>query len=253
MRHIPVGLMAVALLSGPRADAAEVKVISAGSVRGLIGGMIDDYSRQSGHTFNFTVGTTGQLRSIILSGEPADLIIASQTLMGELEKTGKMTAGSRSDLGRVGIGVAVRDGTPSPDLSTPEALKQTLLAAKSVAFTNPAEGGTSGLYLMKLLDRFDLTAAVMAKAVLEKGGKESAVAVADGRAEMAVTFISEIVAVKGAKLAAPLPAALQDYTVYAAAIPASSTEPGIAKAFIATLTSPAMAKRWTDAGFEPPK
>lgn len=253
MIRIFAGLIAIALMmSAPPAIAAEVKVISAGSVRGLIGGMIEDYSRQTGHKFNFTVGTTGQLRNIIKSGQPADLIIASQTLMGELEKTGKMTPGSRTDLGRVGIGVAIHDGAPALDVSTPEALKQALVAAKSVAFTNPAEGGTSALVFMKILDRFDLTAAVMAKAVLAKGGFQAAVAVKEGKAEIGITFISEIISGK-AKLAGPLPAALQDYTVYAAAIPASSTEPAIAKAFIGALTSPAMAKRWTAAGFEPPK
>ena len=84
-------------------------MISAGAVRGLIAGIIADYSRQTGHKFDFKVGTTGQLRTIIASGEPADLIIASAALMTELEKSGKMQAGSRADLGRVGIGVAVRE------------------------------------------------------------------------------------------------------------------------------------------------
>jgi molybdate transport system substrate-binding protein len=241
-----------AALVATSAGATEIKVISAGAVRGLIAGMIEDYSRQTGHIFDFTVGTTGQLRSIIQSGKPADLIIASATLMGELEKTGKMTPGSRADLGRVGIGIAILDGAPAPDISTPEAFKQTLIAAKSVAFTNPAEGGTSALVLMKILDGFGIKDAVMAKAVLEKGGLQAAAAVKEGKADIAITFISEIISGK-ARLAGPLPAALQDYTVYAAAIPASSNEPAAAQAFVAALTSPAMAKRWTDAGFEAPK
>jgi molybdate transport system substrate-binding protein len=243
---------ALALSAAPQAGAAEVKVISAGSVRGLIGGMIQEYSRQTGHTFDFTVGTTGQLRNIIKSGQPADLIIVSQTLMAELEKTGKMTPGSRADLGRVGLGVAIGDNAPAPDLSTPEAFKAVLTNAKSIAMTDPKEGGTSVLALMKIVDRFGIKDAILAKAVLEKGGFQAAAAVKQGKAEMAVTFISEIISAK-ARLAGPLPAPLQDYTVYAAAIPASSTEPATAKAFIAALTSPAMAKRWTDAGFEPPK
>src|ERR1700749_2986053 len=103
MTRISAALIAAVLVSAPHASAAELKLISAGSVRGLIGGMVDDYSRQTGHTFKVTVGTTGQLRNIIKSGAPADLIIASQDLMGELEKTGKMMPGSRTDLGRVGI------------------------------------------------------------------------------------------------------------------------------------------------------
>src|ERR1700678_3349961 len=97
-----------ALLVMP-ARAADLKVISAGAVRGLIAQIIDDYSRQTGQKFDFTIGTTGQLRNIIASGQPADPIIVSTTLMEELEKTGKLTPNSRADLGRVGIGVTIRD------------------------------------------------------------------------------------------------------------------------------------------------
>ena len=86
--------------------------------------IIDDYSRQTGQKFDFTIGTTGQLRNVIASGQPADLIIVSTPLMGELEKTGKLTPGSRADLGRVGIGVAVRDGAAVPDVSTSDALRK---------------------------------------------------------------------------------------------------------------------------------
>src|SRR6266545_5795681 len=122
------------LLAAP-AGAADIKVISAGAVRGLIAAIIADYARQTGHKFDFTVGTTGQLRAIIASGEPADLIIASGPLMEELEKTGKMTAGSRADLGRMGIGVVIREGAPAPNVSTPDAFKQTLIDARSVSYT----------------------------------------------------------------------------------------------------------------------
>ncbi len=235
------------------AGAADIKVISAGAVRGLIAAIIADYARQTGHKFDFKVGTTGQLRAIIASGEPADLIIASAPLMAELETSGKMTAGSRADLGRVGIGVAIREGAAAPDLATPEAFKQTLIDARSVAYTDPREGGTSGIYLVGVLDRFGIADVVTRKAVLTKGGRAAAEKVAQGEAEIAVTLISEIVPVKGIRLAGPVPQALQLYTVYAAAIPASSTDPAAARAFIAALTGPAMAERWKAAGFEPPK
>src|SRR4051794_19382133 len=107
------------LLIAAPANAAELKVISAGAVRSIIGSMIEDYSRQTGIKFNFTVGPTGMLRNVIASGEPADLIIASAPLMADLEKTGKMVAGSRVDLGRIGLGVVVREGAEAPDVSTP--------------------------------------------------------------------------------------------------------------------------------------
>jgi len=241
-----------AFMAAP-AGAADLKVISAGAVRGLIAQIIDDYSRQTGQKFDFTIGTTGQLRDIIASGQHADLIIVSTPLMGELEKTGKLTPGSRADLGRVGIGVAIRDGAPAPDVSTPDALKKTLIEARSVAYTNPAEGGTSGIYFNGVAERFGIGDAVRKKAVLTRGGREAAIEVAEGRADLAIVFISEAMAVKGIRLAGPLPSPLQDYSAYATAIPASSTDPAAAGAFIAALTSPAMAERWRANGFEPPK
>jgi molybdate transport system substrate-binding protein len=243
----------LATLAAAPAGAADLKVISAGAVRGLISQIIDDYSNRTGQKFDFTIGTTGQLRDIIASGQHADLIIVSTPLMGELEKTGKLTPGSRADLGRVGIGVVIRDGATAPDISTPDALKKSLLEARSVAYTNPAEGGTSGIYFASVAERFGIGDAIKKKAMLTRGGREAAIEVAEGRAELAIVFISEGVAVKGVKLAGPLPPALQDYSAYATAIPASSTDPAAARAFIAALTSPGMAERWRANGFEPPK
>ena len=245
-----VALSFAALLIAAPVHSAEINVIAAGAARGVIGGMIDDYSKQTGLKFNFTVGPTGQLRSIIASGEPADLIIVSAPLMAELEKTGKLTAGSRVDLGRIGLGVVVRDGTVAPDVSTPEAFKQTLLKARSIAYTNPAAGGTSFLHLMKLAEQFGISDAVTKKGVHATGGNDAVAKVAEGKAEIAIVLISEI-HIKGAKLAAPLPEALQLWTVYSAAIPASSNDPANARAFVAALTGPAMRERWKAAGWEP--
>ncbi len=252
-RILALAIAAVVTLLALPASAAHLKVTSAGAVRGLIAGIIEEYKRQSGDTFDFTVGTTGQLRAIIASGQPADLIIVSTPLMAELEKTGKMTPGSRADLGRVGIGVVIRDGARVPDVASPEAFKKAVIEARSLAYTDPAQGGTSGIYFAGLADRFGIADEDKRKSVLTTGGREAALEVAQGKAEIGIVFISEAMAVKGVKLAGPLPPALQDYSVYAAAIPASSTEPAAARAFIAALTSAAMAPRWQAAGFEPPK
>ncbi|HEY6258228.1 MAG TPA: substrate-binding domain-containing protein [Xanthobacteraceae bacterium] len=254
MAHRLASLMAIlaTLFAGP-AGAADLKVISAGAVRGLIAQIIDDYSQKTGQKFDFTIGTTGQLRDVITSGQHADLIIVSLPLMGELEKTGKLISGSRAELGRVGIGVAVREGASVPDIATPDTFKQAVLQAKSVAYTDPAAGGTSGIYFNGLTERLGIGDAVKAKAVLTRGGREAAIEVAEGRAEMAVIYVSEAIAVKGVKVAGLLPPSLQDYSAYAAAIPASSTDAGAARAFITALTSAAMAERWRANGFEPPK
>jgi molybdate transport system substrate-binding protein len=231
------------------ANAGELKVISAGAVRTVVGGMIEDYARKSGQKFNFTVGPTGQLRSIIASGEPADLVIVSAPLMAELEKTGKLMPGSRIDFGRIGLGVVIREGAPVPNLSTPEALKQTLIKAQSIAYTEPARGGTSYLHLMKIAEQFGISDAITKKGVHATGGDDAVEKVAQGKAEIAVVLISEIHG-KGAKLAAPLPEPLQLWTVYSAAIPSSSTDPASARALIAALTGPDMRERWRAAGWD---
>jgi len=254
MAHRLASFTAVlATLFAAPAGAADLKVISAGAVRGLIAQIIEDYSCQTGQKFDFTIGTTGQLRTVITAGQPADLIIISIPLMEELEKTGKLVPGSRADLGRVGIGVTVREGASAPDVATPDTLKKALIEARSVAYTDPAEGGTSGIYFNGLVERFGIADAIKKKAVLTKGGREAAIEVAEGRAEMAIVFMSESIAVKGVKIAGPLPPSLQDYSAYAAAIPGNSTDAAAARAFIAALTSAAMAERWRANGFEPPK
>jgi len=241
-----------ALCPAPAA-AADLKVISAGAVRGLIAEIIDDYSRQTGQKFDFTIGTTGQLRNIIASGQHADLIIVSTPLMGELEKTGKLTPGSRAELGRVGIGVTVREGATVPDVSTPDALKKALIEARSVAYTNPAEGGTSGIYFAGVAERFGI-----GDGNQEEGGADPRRPRSGdrgrGRPRRARDRLHQRGrSSQGREARRPLPPTLQDYSAYAAAIPASSTDPAAARAFIAALTSTAMAERWRSNGFEPPK
>lgn len=251
MIRIAAAAVLVAAMLPAVSVAAELKVISAGAVRGVVGGMIDDYSKQSGVKFNFTTGPTGLLRDTIASGAHADLIIASAPLMSELERTGKMMPGSRVELGRIGLGVVIRNGAPEPDLSTPDALKNTLLQAKSIAHTDPKLGGVSVVHLMKIADGFGIGEDIRRKSVNATGGNDAAAKVANGEAEIAVVLVSEIHA-KGAKLAALLPEPLQLWTVYSAAIPMSSTDPKNARAFIDALTGPGLRHRWAEAGFQPP-
>jgi molybdate transport system substrate-binding protein len=248
LRTMTIAVTAIAVAAP--ACAAELKVVSAGAVRGVVGGMIEDYSRQTGHKFTFTVGPTGMLRDTIMSGKPADLVITSAPLMAELEHTGRITPGSRVDIGRLGLGVVIRDGVPAPDVSTPEAVKQALIKANTIAYTDPKLGGTSVIHLMKIADGFGIKDLVTQKGVPATGGNDAVAKVADGKADIAIVLISEIHA-KSAKLVGPLPEAIQLWTVYAAAIPLSSTDPVSARAFIAALTGPAMRDRWTKAGWQP--
>jgi molybdate transport system substrate-binding protein len=243
---------AIAVVAAAPAGAAELNVVAAGAVRGIIGGMIDDYARQSGLKFNLTVGPTGKLRDAIASGTPTDLVIVSAPLMEEMEKSGRIAPGSRIDLGRVGLGVVVREGVPSPDISTPDAVKAALIKANTIAYTDPTLGGTSVEHLMKFAERVGIKDEVIRKGVISTGGNDAAAKVAEGKADIAVVPITDIHA-KEAKLVGPLPEPIQLWTVYAAAIPNSSADPTAARAFVAAMTAPAMQDRWVKAGWQPAK
>jgi molybdate transport system substrate-binding protein len=232
-------------------QATELKVVAAGAVRGVLGGMIDDHSRRSGVRFDLTVGPTGVLREALKSGN-ADLVITSAPLMAELERSKQVVPDSRVDLGRVGLGVVVRAGTPLPDISTPEAIRAALLKAKTIAYTDPKLGGTSVEHLMKFTEAMGIKDQVIQKAVTATGGNDAAAKVAEGQAEISVVPISDIHH-KDARLVGPLPEPIQLWTVYAAAIPVASRDPAAARAFVEALTAPEMRERWLKAGMQPAK
>lgn len=238
------------LTLAPGACAAELKVIAAGAVRSVLRDMIDDYAKQSGHRFDFTIGSTGRLREVIASGEPADILITAGPLLDELEKTGKMRAGSRVDLGRIGLGAVLRDGFTKADVATADGVRQAIVAAKGIAYTDPKLGGATYLHLLKIAEGMGVADLVKAKGVFATGGDDAAAKVMKGEADLAIVFVSEIQAA-GARMAAPMPEDLQLWAVYSAAIPAAARAPEAARAFIGSLTSPAMAARWSAAGWRP--
>lgn len=248
------GLAAASVLAlaadAPGAAAAELKVVSAGAVRSVLRAMSEDYARRTGHTLRFVFSSTGELRRIIASGEPADLIITAASVMAELEQSGKLAAGSRVDIGRVGMGVVVREGAPVPNVSSPDAVRTVLLEARSIAHTDPRLGGASYVHLMKIAERFGIAERVAAKGVHATGGDDAAAKVAAGQADVAVVLVSEINA-KGAVLAGLLPEPLQAWSVYAAAVPATSSQPQLARELIGTLLGPAMREQWRAAGWQP--
>ena len=152
---------------------------------------------------------------------------------------------------RPDVSVIVRDGTPEPDISTPQAFKQALLQARSVAYTDPRAGGSGGIMFAALLQRLGIADEVNRKAVLGKGGHDVAVSIAEGRAEIGTTFISEVLPVRGAKVVGPLPGALYNTNTYTAGIHAAAAARIGAEALLARLTDPSTRGRWTAAGLEP--
>jgi molybdate transport system substrate-binding protein len=225
-----------------------MKVLSALAVQEVLAGAAADFARKTGHLVDIAFGTMGALQARLGAGETADLAILAVPVMEPLQKKGLLT--DRTDLARTGIGVVVREGAPRPDIATPEAFVTTLLAARSVALTDPGAGGTAGVYLAGLLERLGIAAAVKPKTVPQRSGFHVAQCVAAGEADIGITLISEIVPVKGASVAGPLPPALQNAVTYAAGVFAASNARDAALALIAYLASPALFARWKACGFE---
>ena len=230
---------------------AAIKVMSAGAVKSMVAALGAEYERETGNTLDLNFGTAGSLRDRIKGGEVADLVILSESAIAELGKLGFVVRGSSVDLGRTVTGVVVREGAPVPDISTPEAFKRALLNARSVAYTDPKAGGSGGIMFAALLQRLGIADDINKKAVLGKGGHDVAVSIAEGRAELGTTFISEVLPVKGAKVVGPLPGELHSANTYSAAIHARAQDSAHASDFLRKLTDPASRPRWTAAGLEP--
>lgn len=177
------------------------------------------------------------------------MVVLTPAGIDELAKAGKVSTGV--DLARVGIGVMVKAGAPRPDISTVDALKRTLLAAKSVAYIDPASGGSSGIYLARLWERLGIADALKPKAKLKQGGAVADLIVS-GDAEIGFQQASEIIASPGVTLIGQLPEEIQNYTVYSGAIGTAAHSPSAAAAFIAWLRRPAMAPILQAKGLLPP-
>jgi len=165
-----------------------------------------EFERETGNKLNLNFNTVGSLRYRLKGGETTDPVILSASAIEELEKTGMFVPGSCTDIGRTVTGVAVKQGAAVPDISTPEAFKQALLKARTVAYTYPKAGGSSGTFFAGLLATLGIADAINKKAVLGKRGHDVAQSIADGRAEIGTTFISELFPMKGVKVVGPLPA-----------------------------------------------
>jgi len=229
----------------------ETKVMSAGAVKSMVAALAAEFERETGNKLNLNFGTAGSLRERIKNGEVADLVILSESAIAELAKLGLVVPGRSTDLGRTVTGVVVREGAPIPDISTPEAFKQALLKARSVAYTDPKAGGSGGIMFSALLQKLGIADEINKKAVLGKGGHDVAVSIAEGRAELGATFISEVLPVKGAKVVGPLPGELHSANTYTAAIHTRADAHTRATDFLRKLTDPATRPRWIAAGLEP--
>ena len=195
-----------------------LKVLSAGAVEYVTTRLAPIFTRDTGIAVSFTFNTIAGVKQRLAKGETADIVIGTTPAIAEMVQAGTAVAGTSVEIGRTLSGICVREGSAVPDISTPEAFKATLLAAKSFAYTDPAAGGTSGIYLTGLMQRLGILDVMTPKAVLCINGEDVVDKVASGQAELGSTFISEFFLGEGVTSAGPLPASIGNATSYSAAL-----------------------------------
>jgi molybdate transport system substrate-binding protein len=249
-RRLAVLAVLAFLAAALPARAAELKLLTAGAFKPVAQALVPDFEKKTGHKVQIENDTAGGLTKRIESGEPFDVAVITPKAIDELTAARKITPQSRVNLATVGVGVVVKEGAPKPDIRTVDAFRHALLNAKSVAYIDPASGGSSGIYIDKLLERLGIADQVRAKAKLKKGGHVADLVVS-GEAELGLHQISEIVPVKGAELVGPLPKEIQNTTTYAAGLGADSKQTDAANALIKVFSGPAAAAVLRSKGMEP--
>jgi molybdate transport system substrate-binding protein len=232
------------------AQAAELKVLSSTALKAAMEELGPQFERASEYKLAITFGPSAALKPQIEAGETFDLAMITPASIDDLIKQGRIEAGSRSNIGRTGIGVAIRAGAPKPDISTVAAFKRALLDAKSITYGDPARGGLSSVYFVSLLERLGIADQIKAKAKLGTPS-EGVRPVATGEAELGIGQASEIPLVPGVELLGPFPAELQSYTNVTAGIGTHAKEANGAKALIKFLTSPVALPVYKAKAFEP--
>jgi molybdate transport system substrate-binding protein len=232
------------------AQSAEITVQSASTMISTLPYVADAFQRETGHTVKLRFGTIGEIQKRVAAGDAADVIIVTDALIEKMASEGLLVQEPYSVIARVGIGVGVRAGALKPDISTANTFKQTLLSAKSIAHPDPARGGVVGNYILPMLERLGIAQAVKEKALLGPGTHPLCEFVAKGEAELCVTQISEISAVKGVTLVGPLPRDLQNVTTFAAARTKQSGVAKAASAFITFITRPSLRAKFAEGGLD---
>jgi len=234
-------------LASVHAGTAELNVLGGGPVDVTFRDLSAAFARETGHKVEGTFDTVGVIQAKLKGGEKPDIIILTPAAMDELDKSGSIVAGTRVELARARSGLAVRAGAPVPDISTPDALKKTLLAARSVAYADP-KVATSGAFFATMLTRLQIADEVNRKALLFSRGFYVADAVAEGKAEIGNTNMSEMVPNKGVKVIGALPEPFALVTPYVAAVTTTSANPDGARALIAYLSNAAAREKFKAAG-----
>lgn len=229
-------------------EAAEITVLASNGVKAALEDLAPAFERESGHKLNIQFGVAVPLKRQIEAGAAFDLAILTTAGIDDLAQQGKVDAATRTNVARSGVGIGIRAGAPRPDISTTDALKRTLLAAKSVSW---AKEGASGVYFASVLKRIGIADQIMPKANLAPSGADVGALLVTGKAELGALLVNELMAVRGVEVVGPLPPELQSYTVFTTGVNSGSKNAAAAKALIKFLSSPAAGAVYKAKGQEP--
>jgi molybdate transport system substrate-binding protein len=232
-------------------DVADIRILSAGAAQAVVEAIAAAYKSETGHGVKADFSAVGAMKARVLAGESVDIIVLTRALIDELTASGHIAAGSARDLGRVATGVAVRSGTPLPDVTDPRKLRATLLAATKVVCPDPATA-TAGKAVMQILDRLGIGQEVRPRMQFFPNGYAAMKWLAESRGarEVGITQATEILANPGVHYAGPLPGDLKFTTLYSAGLAARARSVEAATDFIARLTASSARAILAKAGYE---
>ena len=248
MTRITAVVLTLVLCAATAARADEVTLIAPGGIRMAIEKLIPQFEQKTGHTVKPTFGSGGGTRQQVVNGERFDLPIV-QPPLADVLNSGHVDPKSRRLLASVPVAIAVRKGQPHPDISTPALLKQTLLAAKSIAYPDPAGGAAAGVSFDQALRTMGIATEVESKLHRSRGGAAAMEALAKGEVEIGVTFMSEMNE-PGIEIVAPLPRRVSPPTQLLGFVSTGATSPAAARALLAFLASPAAAAAYRSSGMQ---
>jgi molybdate transport system substrate-binding protein len=243
----------IALLAATAAArAAEINAFVSTAIKTVTDELLPPFERANGATIRASYAPSGALIPRFERGEPVDVFLTDSAAIDALIRQGKIVAG-RTDLARTGIGIAVRKGAPRPDVSSAEALRRALIAAKSVGYAAPSGGSITAAHVMGVFERLGIAAEVAPKARLAAGGPNGRVSVlvSSGQAEIGFQQVSELLSNPEVEVIGMLPVELQQITIYSAGVTTSAREAEAARALIRALTAPSARPVYKARGLDP--
>ena len=241
--------LAAFMLPGATGHAADVKVLTSVALKSVLDELSPAFEKKTGHKLAIDYGLAADQKKRVLNGERADVVIVTRAMMEDLVKQKKVADGLVNVAGTP-VAVAARAGVAKPDISTVEAFKQALLSSKSLAYSDPAKGGLSGIVAARAIEKIGIAEPMKSKTILVAGALAPEL-VAKGEAELGIAQASEIVPTAGTQLVGPLPGELAVMTLFTGGIGAESQSTEAAKALIEFLTGPDAAASFKAKGFEP--